>query len=141
MKITKSRLKEIIADVLREESEYQAFFKKALEKAGKSIPQMSDDEKKAFFNKIEKTWKGRGEKSEAYDKDGNYTTDVDVNEAPRPPKMKKNKEVENIVKTMAIVSGLQKGGMASRYAGDFLKAKRRALKAINDMLTYAKIGV
>tara|TARA_Y100000768_G_scaffold387358_1_gene378388 strand:+ start:14748 stop:15203 length:456 start_codon:yes stop_codon:yes gene_type:complete len=151
MKITKSRLKEIIADVLREESEYQAFFKKALEKAGKSIPQMSDDEKKAFFNKIEKTWKGRGEKSEAYDKDGNYTTDVtdvqtktadvDVNEAPRPPKMKKSKEVENIVKTMAIVSGLQKGGMASRYAGDFLKAKRKALKAINDMLTYAKIGV
>ena len=62
MKITKSRLKEIIADVLKEESEYQKFFKKALEKAGKSIPQMSDDEKKAFFNKIEKTWKGRGEK-------------------------------------------------------------------------------
>ena len=23
---------------------------------------MSDDEKKSFFNKIEKTWKGRGEK-------------------------------------------------------------------------------
>ena len=45
MKITKSRLKEIIADVLREESEYQKFFKKALEKSGKSIPQMSDDEK------------------------------------------------------------------------------------------------
>ena len=49
MKITKSRLKEIIKDVLKEESEYQKFFKKALEKAGKSIPQMSDDEKKAFF--------------------------------------------------------------------------------------------
>ena len=62
MKITKSRLKEIIKDVLKEESEYQKFFKKALEKAGKSIPKMSDDEKKAFFNKIEKTWKGRGEK-------------------------------------------------------------------------------
>ena len=35
MKITKSRLKEIIADVLREESEYQKFFKKALEKIWK----------------------------------------------------------------------------------------------------------
>ena len=138
-------------DVLVEESEYQKFFAKALKKSGKSIPQMSDEEKKAFFNKIEKSWKGKGEKSEAYDKDGNYTTDVtdvqtktadvDVNEAPRPPKMKKSKEVENIVKTMAIVPGLQKGGMASRYGNDFLKAKRRALKAINDMLTYAKIGV
>ena len=64
MKITKSRLKEIIADVLREESDYQAFFKKALEKSGKSIPQMSDDEKKEFFNKIQKAWKGKGEKTE-----------------------------------------------------------------------------
>ena len=29
MKITKSRLKEIIKDVLKEESEYQKFFKKS----------------------------------------------------------------------------------------------------------------
>ena len=65
MKISKGRLKEIIADVLREESDYQAFFKKALEKTGKSIPQMSDEEKKDFFNKIEKAWKGKGEKSES----------------------------------------------------------------------------
>ena len=56
MKISKSRLKEIIIDVLREESDYQPFFKKALEKSGKSIPQMSDDEKKEFFNKIQKSF-------------------------------------------------------------------------------------
>ena len=65
MKITKERLKEIIKDVLREETEYQKFFKKALEKSGKSIPQMSDDEKKAFFNKIDSAWKGKGEKKES----------------------------------------------------------------------------
>ena len=64
MKITKERLKEIIKDVLREETEYQKFFNQALEKAGKSIPQMSDDEKKAFFNKIDAAWKGKGEKKE-----------------------------------------------------------------------------
>ena len=64
MKITREQLKNIVRETLLEESEYQKFFKKALEKAGKSIPQMSDDEKKAFFNKIEKTWKGRGTKSE-----------------------------------------------------------------------------
>ena len=64
MKITKERLKEIIKDVLREETEYQKFFKKALEKAGKSIPQMSDDEKKTFFNKIDAAWKGKVEKKE-----------------------------------------------------------------------------
>ena len=62
MKITKDKLKEIIVDVLKEETEYQKFFAKALKKSGKSIPQMSDEEKKAFFNKIDAAWKGKGEK-------------------------------------------------------------------------------
>ena len=43
MKITKERLKEIIKDVLREETEYQKFFKKAIDAA----------------------WKGKGEKKES----------------------------------------------------------------------------
>ena len=64
MKITREQLKNIVRETLLEESEYQKFFKKALEKAGKSIPSMSDEEKKSFFNKIEKTWKGRGSKNE-----------------------------------------------------------------------------
>jgi len=64
MKITREALKAIVKETMIEESEYQEFFKRALEKAGKSIPQMSDNEKKAFFNKIEKTWKGRGAKKE-----------------------------------------------------------------------------
>ena len=64
MKISRNRLKEIIRETMIEENEYQEFFKKALEKAGKSIPSMSDEEKKAFFNKIDATWKGRGEKKE-----------------------------------------------------------------------------
>jgi len=62
MKITREQLKGIVREAMIEENEYQEFFKKALEKAGKSIPQMSDEEKKAFFNKIDATWKGRGEK-------------------------------------------------------------------------------
>ena len=62
MKITKEQLKTIVREAISEESEYQTFFKKALEKTGKSIPQMSDDEKKAFFNKIDAAWKGKGEK-------------------------------------------------------------------------------
>ena len=64
MKITREHLKNIVKETMIEESEYQEFFKKALEKAGKSIPSMSDEEKKAFFNKIEKTWKGKGTKKE-----------------------------------------------------------------------------
>jgi hypothetical protein len=66
MKITREQLKNIVKETLKEDSEYQKFFKKALEKAGKSLPSMSDDEKKAFFNKIQKTWKGRGSKNERF---------------------------------------------------------------------------
>ena len=53
MNITRNRIKELVRETLTEENEYQAFFKKALEKAGKSIPNMSDEEKKrrAFFEK------------------------------------------------------------------------------------------
>ena len=67
MKITREQLKNIVREVMTEESEYQTVFKKALEKTGKSIPQMSDEEKKAFFNKIDAAWKGKGEKRESVD--------------------------------------------------------------------------
>ena len=64
MKITKNHLRDIVKEVVKEESEYQTFFKKALEKTGKSIPSMSDEEKKEFFNKIDAAWKAKGEKNE-----------------------------------------------------------------------------
>jgi len=64
MKITRAQLKETLRTIMKEESEYQIFFKKALEKSGKSIADMSDDEKKDFFNKIDAAWDGKGEKNE-----------------------------------------------------------------------------
>ena len=64
MKITKEQFKDIVREVMIDESEYQEFFKRALEKAGKSIPDMSDEEKKAFFNKIDAAWDAKGEKNE-----------------------------------------------------------------------------
>lgn len=64
---------------------------------------------------------------------------VEVNEA--APKMKKSKEEMDIEKSMMIVSGLKKGGAGNRYGKEFDRAKNKALAAINDMLTYAKIGV
>jgi hypothetical protein len=69
---------------MTEESEYQAFFQKALDKAGKGINDMNDDEKKSFFNKIDTAWNGKGEKNEALvggqkeldvDKDGDIEGD------------------------------------------------------------------
>ena len=84
MKITKERLKELVKEVMTEESEYQAFFQKALDKAGKGINDMTDDEKKAFFDKIDSAWNGKGEKNEELvggqkeldvDKDGDIEAD------------------------------------------------------------------
>lgn len=82
--ITRQRLKELVKEVMTEETEYQAFFQKALDKAGKSIPSMSDEEKKAFFDKIDSAWNGKGEKNEELvggqkkldvDKDGDIGSD------------------------------------------------------------------
>ena len=67
--ITKSRLKELVKEVMVEENEYQAFFAKALKKAGKGINDMSDEEKKAFFNKVDSAWNGKGEKNESVSED------------------------------------------------------------------------
>jgi hypothetical protein len=74
--ITKERLKELVKEVMVEEADYQAFFKKALEKAGKGINDMTDDEKKVFFNKVDSAWNGRGEKTEAL-KGDQHKLDVD----------------------------------------------------------------
>ena len=64
MNITRETIKDTLRTVMAEETEYQIFFKKALEKAGKSIPSMSDEEKKEFFNKIDAAWNAKGEKKE-----------------------------------------------------------------------------
>jgi len=62
MKISRLRIKEIVRETIVEENEYQAFFQKCLAKAGKSIPNMGEQEKKDFFNKIDSAWQSRGEK-------------------------------------------------------------------------------
>ena len=54
-------IEEIAAKMKPEDSDYQAKFKKELEKAGKGIGSMSPKEKKDFFNKIDKMHKGKNE--------------------------------------------------------------------------------
>lgn len=47
--------------IKKTDEDYQALFKKELKKSGKSIPQMTPDEKKAFFNKIDKMHAAKNE--------------------------------------------------------------------------------
>lgn len=59
-----SKLKEI-AKLLRENEDYQTFFKDALRKFGAKTPaEMSDEEKKKFFDYIDKGWDGKVETDE-----------------------------------------------------------------------------
>jgi len=51
-----------IAEVaIRLRDDYQAYFKKELEKSGKGIAQMTDAEKKAFFNRVDKEFNAKNE--------------------------------------------------------------------------------
>ena len=54
-------IEEITAKMKPEDSDYQAKFKKELEKAGKGIGSMSPKEKKDFFNKIDSKYKAKSE--------------------------------------------------------------------------------
>ena len=54
-----NQLKELIRQVVREENDYQELFKTMLDKTGKSIGSMSDNEKKAFFNAVDKAAKAK----------------------------------------------------------------------------------
>ena len=96
--ITKSRLKELVKEVMVEEADYQTFFKKALEKAGKGINDMNDDEKKSFFNKVDTAWNGKGEKNEELT-GGQHKLDVDKDgdiEGDDLADLRANKTNENI---------------------------------------------
>ena len=57
------------------------------------------------------------------------------------PKMRKNKEAENLQKLMNQVANAQKGGGNGRYGKEFDKSKTKALRAIKDMVMYSNIGI
>ena len=56
-----SQLKELVKQVVKEEHEYQQLFKQMLDKTGKDINSMSDDDKKKFFNAVDTAYKAKSE--------------------------------------------------------------------------------
>jgi hypothetical protein len=56
-----TELKELIRQVVKEESDYQQLFKHMLDRTGKSITDMSDAEKVKFFNAVDKAAKAKSE--------------------------------------------------------------------------------
>ena len=60
MKLTEVGLRQVIRKMIREEeTAYQKFFQKTLDKFGaKSPADLDDEKKKAFFNYVDKNWAG-----------------------------------------------------------------------------------
>jgi uncharacterized membrane-anchored protein YhcB (DUF1043 family) len=56
-----AQLKELVKQVVKEEHDYQQLFKHMLDKSGKDIPSMSDDDKKKFFNAVDTAYKAKSE--------------------------------------------------------------------------------
>ena len=60
--VKESTLRTLIRSMIREETAYQKFFSKVLKKFGAESPaDLSDEKKKAFFNYVDKEWKGSNE--------------------------------------------------------------------------------
>jgi hypothetical protein len=97
------------------DSEYKVFFKKALEKAGKSIPSMSDEEKKEFFNKIDSAWKGKSEKKEVNEAFGNDAIMAKLHSVLADKKfLAKATEDEFLSKVNGMTNGYFKSGSRNR---------------------------
>ena len=56
-----SQLKELVRQVVKEENDYQQLFKHMLDKSGKDIGSMNDEEKKKFFNAVDTAYKAKSE--------------------------------------------------------------------------------
>jgi rubrerythrin len=55
------QLKELVREVIKEEQDYQELFRTMLDKTGKDINSMSDEEKKKFFNAVDKAYQAKSE--------------------------------------------------------------------------------
>jgi len=144
MNITRETIKDTLRTVMAEETEYQTFFKKALEKAGKSIPSMSDEEKKEFFNKIDAAWNAKGEKNEdlkgnqhKLDVDGDGEIEASDLAALRAGK-KKDESVNEVAYNDAIAKfnkDLEKNSQVKKIASYYKKPTKMIVKALQPMIT------
>lgn len=87
----KGSLEDMVAGVTegKQSEDYKQLFKKELEKAGKGIGAMSDQEKKDFFNKIDKKHTAKNEDSKKVQK-----MNVKKSSGEEPKKLKEETELE-----------------------------------------------
>ena len=60
--MTKNGLRNLIREVIKEETDYQKFFDSALKKFGVSSPdELEGEKKKEFFDYVDKNWEAENE--------------------------------------------------------------------------------
>tara|TARA_R100001463_G_scaffold77484_1_gene131535 strand:+ start:333 stop:1172 length:840 start_codon:yes stop_codon:yes gene_type:complete len=92
----KGSLEDMVAGVTegKQSEDYKQLFKKELEKTGKGIGSMSDMEKKAFFNNIDKKHSAKNEGSKEIQKKNMRTTPGEGTGAAGGPKLSESVELE-----------------------------------------------
>jgi ribosomal protein L37E len=92
----KGSLEDMVAGVTegKQSEDYKQLFKKELEKTGKGIGSMSDMEKKAFFNKIDKKYTAKNEGSKEIQKKNVRTSPGEGTGAAGGPKLTESVKVE-----------------------------------------------
>ena len=102
-------------------------------------PELGEYIEEASAEKLEEKIKVTKGESKKYIMKNLETLESFINEA--APKLKTSKEEAGLLKLRDEIRRSNKGGSASRYSKEFDAAKKKALKAIEDMITYASIGV
>jgi hypothetical protein len=133
MKINRQRLKEIIKSVMSEEKEYEEFFRSELEKAGFSSPaEMSDAEKREFFNKIDADWDAKNEEltgnQHKLDIDGDGDIEADDLAALRAGKKKEKSSNEGNAFGAAVTKAKKEGDKKFKVGGKAYPVKEQKSK-------------
>jgi len=102
-------------------------------------PELGEYIEEASAEKLEEKIKVTKGESKKYIMKNLETLESFINEA--APKLKTSKEEAGLLKLRDEIRRSNKGGSASRYSKEFDAAKKKALKAIEQMITYASIGV
>jgi hypothetical protein len=105
-KINEANPKPEVYDIKKEANDYQMLVKKELEKKGKSLGDMSDQEKKDFFNGLDKKYKA---KDEAHDSTAQKAND---SQKAKDGEEKVKKTVAEVAKDMLLKAWKQAAQVA-----------------------------
>jgi len=123
------------------DTEYEAYFRKELKKTGKSSPaDMTDDEKRAFFAKVDAGWTGKTESVNAYDEWKN--TRIQAKNIFRMLKQKYNNNISKMKDGLELIlkQNKTKDDQAEVVRDEFNKFFKIKTESVSESATKAEIS-